>query len=471
MPAGGRLPPALPSRCSGDPTLVEGVGEPGGSAFICVLPPAGPSLSCRRPPPSPLTPANAPRHGAGLTAAPRTGLPAPGWGSERSEPRPRTWRCQRRRCSGPRSRSGATRCATLLKLSGRQQRRRAAAGALFASCGSRAWRACRLGQPPQPTFTRLPCADMCRRPVVEHTSGICRVVPPADWVAGLATEFAIDRGALKFNARVQRVDQLQRKHTAVASQRFWNEYQAWMAANGVKRKGGKLNPVFNGREIELDRFHAAVAHRGGYAAVTEDRGWREIANVLDVSTHTHVVGVLCWVGSDCCCWALCCAVQTDACCMHICQLPQASCNELLKQRAAASTASQLPLCPHLPCSRCPSAPLLPAAGGQAGQCRLCGPQAVREGVLAIPGASPPAPNSWHATGSLSVCGTAAAVGPYCTRRQPAHQDVCSLPKPASQPLTPACSCCCRLTTTAASGRRAVLGCWVSGLEAGPAVHC
>lgn len=120
---------------------------------------------------------------------------------------------------------------------------------------------------------------------MEHTSGICRVVPPADWAAGLADEFAIDRAALKFNARVQRVDQLQRKHTAVASQRFWNEYQAWMAANGVKRKGGKVNPVFNGREIELDRFHAAVAHRGGYAAVTEDRGWREIANVLDVSAH------------------------------------------------------------------------------------------------------------------------------------------------------------------------------------------
>ena len=133
------------------------------------------------------------------------------------------------------------------------------------------------------------------RPAVEHTSGICRVVPPADWVAGLAAEFAIDRSALKFNARVQRVDQLQRKHTAVASQRFWNEYQAWMAANGVKRKGGKLNPVFNGREIELDRFHAAVAHRGGYTAVTEDRGWREIANVLDVRQHPQARGRWLWL--------------------------------------------------------------------------------------------------------------------------------------------------------------------------------
>lgn len=438
MPAGGRLPPALPSRCSGDPTLVEGVGEPGGSAFICVLPPAGPSLSCCRPPPSPLTPANAPRHGAGLTAAPRTGLPAPGWASERSEPRPRTWRCQRRRCSGPRSRSGATRCATLLKLSGRLRRRRAAAGALFASCGSRAWRACRLGQPPQPTFTRLPCADMCRRPVVEHTSGICRVVPPADWVAGLAAEFAIDRGALKFNARVQRVDQLQRKHTAVASQRFWNEYQAWMAANGVKRKGGKLNPVFNGREIELDRFHAAVAHRGGYAAVTEDRGWREIANVLDVSTHTPVCGGAVLVGGDCGCWALRCAVQTGACCMHICQSSAGFLQRTVEAvycRLHCSTAAPGP---HLPCSRCPSAPLLPAAGGQAGQCRLCGPQAVREGGLGIPGASSPAPNSWHAACHLSVHGTAAAVGPHCPGRQPVHQGECSLPSQRANPsLLPA----------------------------------
>lgn len=78
---------------------------------------------------------------------------------------------------------------------------------------------------------------------MEHSAGICRIVPPPAWVAGLAEQFAIDRQQLKFNARVQRVDQLQRKHTAVASQRFWNEYQAWMAANDVKRKGGKLNPV------------------------------------------------------------------------------------------------------------------------------------------------------------------------------------------------------------------------------------
>lgn len=56
-----------------------------------------------------------------------------------------------------------------------------------------------------------------------------------------------------------------------------------MAANGIKRKGGKLNPVFGGREVELDRLHAIVQRRGGYTAVTEERGWREVANVLDVS--------------------------------------------------------------------------------------------------------------------------------------------------------------------------------------------
>lgn len=121
-----------------------------------------------------------------------------------------------------------------------------------------------------------------RSPVVEHSAGICRVVPPPGWSAGLASEFALDKGALKFTARVQRVDQLQRKHTAVASQRFWNEYSSWMAANEVRRKGGRLNPVFNGREVELDRLHALVQRRGGYDAVTEDRGWREVANALDV---------------------------------------------------------------------------------------------------------------------------------------------------------------------------------------------
>lgn len=141
-----------------------------------------------------------------------------------------------------------------------------------------------LNPPPAPA--RLaPC-----RPVVEHTAGICRIAPPPEWVAGLAAEFSIDRSTLKFNARVQRVDQLQRKHTAVASQRFWNEYQAWMASNSIKRKGGKLNPVFGGKEIELDRLHAIVQRRGGYTTVTEERGWREVANVLDVSGGKGVGG-------------------------------------------------------------------------------------------------------------------------------------------------------------------------------------
>ena len=49
--------------------------------------------------------------------------------------------------------------------------------------------------------------------------------------------------------------------------------------------------VFNGREIELDRLHAVVQRRGGYEAVTEDRAWREIANVLDVSEEGRCCGV------------------------------------------------------------------------------------------------------------------------------------------------------------------------------------
>ena len=75
--------------------------------------------------------------------------------------------------------------------------------------------------PLTPPTSRLPSP----RPVVEHASGICRIVPPAEWVEGVAKDFSINRASLKFNARVQRVDQLQRKHTAVASQRFWNEYK------------------------------------------------------------------------------------------------------------------------------------------------------------------------------------------------------------------------------------------------------
>ena len=35
--------------------------------------------------------------------------------------------------------------------------------------------------------------------------------------------------------------------------------------------------------MPLDRLHALVARRGGYDAVSEERGWRDTANALDVS--------------------------------------------------------------------------------------------------------------------------------------------------------------------------------------------
>ena len=192
---------------------------------------------------------------------------------------------------------------------------------------------------------------------MEHAAGICRVVPPPGWAEGLAAEFALDRARLTFPARVQRVDQLQRKHTAVASQRFWADYQAWMVAAGVRRKGGKLNPVFNGREVELDRLHALVRRRGGHAAVTADRAWREIANALDVRRPREGrarpwpagAGPSSW-------WEVAAALAS-----------------LRRRRRCVPHRARLPRL----------ASLLPAAGGRQRQRRLLAAQALREAADAL----------------------------------------------------------------------------------------
>jgi len=231
---------------------------------------------------------------------------------------------------------------------------------------------------------------------VEHVSGICRVAPPPEWVAGVAEAFAIDRASLKFNARVQRVDQLQRKHTAVASQRFWNEYQAWMAANGVKRKGGKLNPVFGGKEIELDRLHAIVQRRGGYEAVTGDRGWREVANILDVSARAAGVDFGNMRGLGCLCYVVVLGVGECGyeCGGHEHQRFPACFTCQHARLASDSSQRAMPPSRCANCSRssCCAAPLahvsshfllLTAAGRQVGQRRLLPAQAVREAAAPL----------------------------------------------------------------------------------------
>ena len=147
---------------------------------------------------------------------------------------------------------------------------------------------------PARRFVELPEAP-CFRPTAEEWAdplryiaairqqaepyGLCRVVPPGDW----APPVAVEKEALQFRTLVQRVHELQeRADDSSARESFISSFAAWQAATGALQKKA---PSLGSQEVDLCSLYRAVSRRGGYAAVTEAKAWRDVARVLGVSCH------------------------------------------------------------------------------------------------------------------------------------------------------------------------------------------
>lgn len=140
-----------------------------------------------------------------------------------------------------------------------------------------------LRLPECPTFrpTAEEFADPLRylfgvvRPAAEH-AGIARIVPPP----GFRPPFAISRRSFRFRTRVQAVNELQeRGSTARAVRRFWEDYGAFQQRRGQR---AKKPPTVAGQAVDLYKLSRLVARRGGYGEVTVDKGWRAVAEALQV---------------------------------------------------------------------------------------------------------------------------------------------------------------------------------------------
>jgi len=64
-----------------------------------------------------------------------------------------------------------------------------------------------------------------------------------------------------------------------AQQAFYEDLRKCMNQEG---KAPKKPPMFGGREVDLYKMYRAVAKRGGYAAVTDEKKWKDIVRVLQV---------------------------------------------------------------------------------------------------------------------------------------------------------------------------------------------
>jgi histone demethylase JARID1 len=105
--------------------------------------------------------------------------------------------------------------------------------------------------------------------------GICKIIPPEGW----APPLALDKASFKFSTVIQAVHRLQDRLTLPAQQAFYEELRSVMNQEG---KAPKKAPSFGGREVDLYKMYRAVGKRGGYAAVTEEKKWKDIVRVLQV---------------------------------------------------------------------------------------------------------------------------------------------------------------------------------------------
>jgi [histone H3]-trimethyl-L-lysine4 demethylase len=121
------------------------------------------------------------------------------------------------------------------------------------------------------------------RPEAE-TQGVAKIIPPEGWVP----PFSIDKQSFKFPTRVQAVHQLQSPDHGVAAKQWWDEYTSFLRSIGSRHK---KNPTYLAQEIDLYRLHKLVSKKGGYQTVTDEKGWRDIANILEVRARFCVLGV------------------------------------------------------------------------------------------------------------------------------------------------------------------------------------
>ena len=69
---------------------------------------------------------------------------------------------------------------------------------------------------------------------------------------------------------------------AAALESFNRDYHGWLRSQG---KPVKRPPQLAGEELDLAKLHRIVTRRGGYDRVCENRLWKEVARIMQVSSR------------------------------------------------------------------------------------------------------------------------------------------------------------------------------------------
>ena len=127
---------------------------------------------------------------------------------------------------------------------------------------------------------------LCRSPLARissHRYGIARIAPPPDW----NVPFAINASALRLRPTTQRLSEMLEHDVCHA--RFMTSLREYLDSIGTPLRKA---PVLAGREIDLYQLYEAVKSMGGYHAVTQDKRWADVGQVLKVKEASHAAYAL-----------------------------------------------------------------------------------------------------------------------------------------------------------------------------------
>lgn len=105
--------------------------------------------------------------------------------------------------------------------------------------------------------------------------GACKIVPPP----GKERELAADLANWVLSTRRQRVHELQERHNEEATVEAC--YQQWL--DFTERPQFQKHPNCGSVSVNIFKLYIAVQRRGGFERVSEERGWREVCKILQVS--------------------------------------------------------------------------------------------------------------------------------------------------------------------------------------------
>lgn len=99
----------------------------------------------------------------------------------------------------------------------------------------------------------------------------------------------LDASKIRIKTTYQSVHEMCYKDTVAEAKAFWSSFNSFISSNSnfaLHRK----KPVFNNQEVDLYRLYRTVEKRGGYAAISERKAWKEIAGALQIEDKGNNAG-------------------------------------------------------------------------------------------------------------------------------------------------------------------------------------